>query len=247
MVFFFCLFNLLGPGWKRWPLYHCIKHQDTHNIWGESVSLRATQPRAFLLLSWVISLVLKYQTWYLSQSRRSWATPPSRLLSICALNLQRFVNNPSNKQTDFQAGKQQRKNHHPNMEPGSSRWSHFDISSPTLLVSKVMCCQLAGLIGMEGRPSLGGGRGVPPRAHLAQERCVELTRVLCSGLSRTLLTAALAKSSPYGSKQSKVLLTLQTWLQFRFYREALGTLSGYRNSDQDHWDPGREGRPLFFF
>lgn len=119
---------------------------------------RATQPRAFLLLSWVISLVFKYQTRYLSQSRRSWATPPSRLLSICALNLQRFVNNPSNKQTDFQAGKQQRKNHHPNMEPGSSHWSHFDISSPTLLVSKVMCCQLAGLIGMEVRLSLGGTR-----------------------------------------------------------------------------------------
>lgn len=72
----------------------------------------ATQPLASLLLSLVLSMVPirdKYQTWYWSQSRRRWATPPSRLFPICALNLQRFVNNPSNKQIDFQAGKQQRK------------------------------------------------------------------------------------------------------------------------------------------
>lgn len=50
---------------------------------------------------------------------------------------------------------------------------------------------------------------------------MELTRALCSGLSGTLLTAALAKSSPYGRKQSKVLLTLQTWLRFKSHRETL--------------------------
>lgn len=75
-----------------------------------------------------------------------------------------------------------------------------------------------------GRQTVSGGaRGVPPRARLAQEWCVELTRVLCSGLSGTLLTATLAKSSPYGRKQSKVLLTLQTWLRFKSHRETLET------------------------
>lgn len=129
------------------------------HVWEPGAS-HATQPLASLLLSLVLSMVPirdKYQTWYRSQSRRRWATPPSRLFPICALNLQRFVNNPSNKHR-FPGWKTTKENHHPNTEPGSSRWSPFDISSPTLLVSKVMCCQLTGLIGMEGRRSLGGTR-----------------------------------------------------------------------------------------
>lgn len=54
----------------------------------------------------------------------------------------------------------------------------------TLLASKVICCQLAALIGMEGRRSSGRERGVPTHAHLAGEQGVELTHILCWGLSK---------------------------------------------------------------
>lgn len=52
-----------------------------------------------------------------------------------------------------------------------------------------MCCQLTGLIGMEGRRSLGEELGVPPQVHLAEEQLEELTRALCLGLGMALLTA----------------------------------------------------------
>lgn len=54
----------------------------------------------------------------------------------------------------------------------------------TLLVSKVICCQLTGLIGMEGRQSFGEEWGVPAHAHLAHEQGVELTHILCWGFSK---------------------------------------------------------------
>lgn len=215
-----------------------------------------TQVFAFVLLCVVISSVLirnpKYQTWSLSQScRHKWSfqadvsrtsePPPLHLRSQFAEICERSI-----KQTErFPGWKTTKENDlHPNTQPGSSRWSCFDISSPILLVSKVMCCQLAGLIGTEGRQSLREERGVPPQARLAQEQCVELTHVLCSGLSRTLLTALLAESSPYGWKQSKVLLTLQTWLPLRSHRGTLKTSSGSRKIDQCHRDGDLDGRRI---
>lgn len=54
----------------------------------------------------------------------------------------------------------------------------------TLLVSKVICCQLTGLIGMEGRQSFGEEWGVPTHAHLAHEQGVELIHILCWGFSK---------------------------------------------------------------
>lgn len=54
----------------------------------------------------------------------------------------------------------------------------------TLVASKVMCCQLADLISMEGRQSSGDERGVPAHAHLAHEQGVELTHILYWGLSK---------------------------------------------------------------
>lgn len=53
----------------------------------------------------------------------------------------------------------------------------------TLLASKVICCQLTGLIGMDGRRSFGEEWGVPAHAHLAHEQGVELTHILCWGFS----------------------------------------------------------------
>lgn len=54
----------------------------------------------------------------------------------------------------------------------------------TLLVSKVICCQLTGLIGMAGSRSFGEEWGVPAHAHLAHEQGVELTHILCWGFSK---------------------------------------------------------------
>lgn len=54
----------------------------------------------------------------------------------------------------------------------------------TLLMSKVMCCQLAGLIGMECRQSFREEWGVPAHAHLAREQGVELTHILYWGFSK---------------------------------------------------------------
>lgn len=54
----------------------------------------------------------------------------------------------------------------------------------TLLVRKVICCQLTGLIGMEGRRSSGEEWGVPAHAHLAHEQGVELNHILCWGFSK---------------------------------------------------------------
>lgn len=202
-------------------------------------------------LCFVISSVLirnpKYQTWSLSQSRRhKWSfradvshtseLPPIHLRSQFAEICERSI-----KQTEKFPGWETTKENdlHPNTEPGSSRRSCFDISSPILLVSKVMRRQLAGLVGTEGRQSLGEEWGFPPQVRLAQEQRVELTHVLCSGLSRTLLTALLAESSPYGWKQSKVLLTLQSWLLFRSQRGTLGDLKGLQEhkSISPRWWP----------
>lgn len=190
--------------------------------------------------------------WSLSQSHRhKWSfradvsrtskPPPLHLRSqfaeICERSIkqtERFPGWKTTKESDL----------HPNTEPDSSHRSCFDISSPILLVSKVMCCQHAGLIGTEGRQSLGEEWGVPPQARLAQEQRVELTHALCSGLSRTLLTALLAESSPYGWKQSRVVLTLKTWLPFRSHRGTLETWSGSRRTDQYHRDCDLDGRLL---
>lgn len=209
---------------------------------------------AFFLLCFVISSVLisnpKYHKWSLSQSRRhKWSfrtdvshtsEPPS--LHLCSQFAE--ICERSIKQTErFPGWKTTKENDlHPNTEPGSSRRSCFDISSPILLVSKVMCCQLAGLIGTEGRQSLGEEWGVPPQSRLAQERRVALTHVLCSGLSSTLLTALLAEYPPYRWKQSKVLLTLQSWLPFRSHRGTLETKNGSRTTDQYHQDCDLDGR-----
>lgn len=54
----------------------------------------------------------------------------------------------------------------------------------TLLGSKVICCQLTGLTGMEGWESFGEEWGVPAHAHLAHEQGVELTHILCWGFSK---------------------------------------------------------------
>lgn len=76
----------------------------------------------------------------------------------------------------------------------------------TLLASKVICCQLAGLIGMESRQSSGRKRGVPTHAHLAGEQGVELTHILCWGLSKKKSFIADGPSdwrSSLGSKGSR--------------------------------------------
>lgn len=54
----------------------------------------------------------------------------------------------------------------------------------TLLMSKVICCQLTGLIGMECRQSFREEWGVPAHAHLAHEQGVELTHILYWGFSK---------------------------------------------------------------
>lgn len=125
----------------------------------------ATQPLALLLLSLVLSMVPirdKYQTWYWSQSRRRWATPPSRLFPICALNLQRFVNNPSNKQIDFQAGKQQRKIIIPTRSQAAAAEAPLISHPPHCWWAK--SCVASSLAWLAWKADgLWGGRGVPPR------------------------------------------------------------------------------------
>lgn len=76
----------------------------------------------------------------------------------------------------------------------------------TLLARKVICCQLAGLIGMEGRRSSGREGRVPTHAHLAGEQGVELTHILCWGLSKKkdfIADGPFDWRSSLGSKESR--------------------------------------------
>lgn len=153
----FFLFNLSTSGWKYCPLLHCIKH-----LWGKSDTFVSLTCNTTISLAppligpfncpdqgEISNLIFVPVTQELSHiSEPSLLHLRTQFAEIC----EQYI-----KQTDrFPGWKTTKENHHPKTEPGSSRWSHFDISSPTLLVSKVMCCQLAGLIGMEGRRSLEG-------------------------------------------------------------------------------------------
>lgn len=162
----------------------------------------------------------------LIHSERTRVAPPSLLLSICAVNLQRFVNDPSNKQKDFQAGKQQRK-----MIFIQTR-SQAAAAEAALISHPPYCwwaksCAASSLAWLAQKADALWGKNEEfhhKRAWLLEQR-VAPPHVLRSGLSRTLLRALLAESSPYGWKESKVLLTLQTWPPFWSHRGTLETSS----------------------
>lgn len=68
--------------------------------------------------------------------------------------------------------------------------------------------------------------------------CLELTYILCWGLSKTKdcpFWQLHSQSSPYGSKWSNVLLTLETWLQYKYHRVMHET--GTTSTDENNWDP----------